>query len=154
MLMLAAAMVTGCTTTIALDPAPAANDPRCANVSVRLPDTIEGLKRQWTDAQATASWGNKAAILRCGVEAPSQTTLQCVTIKGVDWTVDATNSPQLRLTTSGRTPAAEAIVDTRVLSADKVAAALASTLQQLPATTAGCGTPTPTPSPADGQKSQ
>ncbi len=124
-------------------------------MSVRLPDTIDGLKRQWTDAQATAAWGNKAAILRCGVEAPpSQTTLQCVIIKGVDWTVDATNSPQLRLTTSGRTPAAEAIVDTRVLSADKVAAALASTLQQLPATTTGCATSTPTPSPADGQKSQ
>ncbi|MGV9768663.1 DUF3515 family protein [Microbacterium sp. NPDC003461] len=131
----------GCAATVTVQPAASANDPRCADVSVRVPDTIDDLPRRWTDAQATAAWGDPTAVVfSCGLEPPAPTTLQCVTIGGVDWIVDETDTPNLRLTTYGRQPAAQAYVDTTVISADQVLGALAGAVQQLP-TTGACTAP-------------
>lgn len=113
--------VTGCSTTIALEPADHADDPGCAEVMVRLPDTLSGEDREWTDAQATAAWGSPTSvIMRCGVEPPGPTTLQCVSFGGVDWIVDTEDSPNFRLTTYGREPAVQMYVDTSVVTADSV----------------------------------
>ena len=72
--------LTGCTSTVSLEPAPDANDPACAEVTVRLPDDLAGQSRRWTDAQATGAWGEPAAVLlTCGVEPPGPTTLPCQT---------------------------------------------------------------------------
>lgn len=131
----ASAALAGCSPTVALNPAENANAPECAEVTVRLPDVIEDLALRTTDAQATAAWGEPTAvILTCGVEPPRPTTLQCVTIGAVDWIVDDSDLPNLRLTTYGRQPAAQAYVDTSRLSADAALGALASAVQKLPKT--------------------
>ena len=53
-------VLTSCAPTIHLEPAANANDPLCAEVTVRLPDSIGDQARVWTDAQATAAWGTEA----------------------------------------------------------------------------------------------
>ncbi|MFT4235496.1 MAG: DUF3515 family protein [Microbacterium sp.] len=136
LLVLAGAVLTGCTPTIHLEPAANANDPLCADVSVRLPDAVGDLTRVWTDAQATAAWGKPTTVIfTCGLEEPAPSTLTCVTIKSVDWLIDDTDYPNLRMTTYGRSPAAQAYVDTTVISGDDALAALASAVSELPKTT-------------------
>jgi hypothetical protein len=104
----AAIAVSGCAATVSMTPAAASNDPACADVIVRLPDQVDGKDRRWTDAQATAAWGDPAAVLlTCGVTPPGPTTLRCETVSGVDWVIDESDAPHYRVTTFGRTPAVE-----------------------------------------------
>lgn len=133
--------LSGCASTVALKPAPAANAPECADVTVRLPAAVGEFSSRTTDAQATAAWGEPTVVVfTCGLEPPSPTALQCVTINSVDWIVDEEASPYLRLTTYGRQPAAQAYVDTTRLSADAALQALAPAVQMLPKTSA-CSAP-------------
>lgn len=106
----------GCTSTVSLSPAEDAGDPRCAAVMTSLVSlsggTLDGQARRWTDAQSTAAWGNPATILlSCGVTPPGPTTLKCVSLGGIDWIVDSSRSPRLRITTFGRTPAVQVYLD-------------------------------------------
>ncbi|WP_240423905.1 DUF3515 family protein [Microbacterium halotolerans] len=133
----AATALAGCAHTVALEPQPQANDPLCAEVSVRLPDTIGDQARRWTDAQATAAWGDDSGtsiIFACGKEPPAPSTLQCVTIGGVDWIVDESEQPNLLMTTYGRSPAAEIYVDTTKISSNEALQAVTTSAQQLPST--------------------
>lgn len=115
------ASLTGCATTVSLEPAPDANNPACADVTVRLPDTIDGEKRRWTHAQATGAWGDPSAvILACGVTPPGPTEARCITVGGVDWIVDESEAPRYRVTTYGREPAVEVLVDNEVVSSNAV----------------------------------
>jgi hypothetical protein len=99
----------GCSTTVSLQPAPDANDPACAQIMVRLPATLAGQSRVWTDAQSTAAWGTPTRIIMaCGVTPPGPSTLKCVSLGGVDWLVDESDEPNFRITTFGRTPAVQA----------------------------------------------
>ncbi|WP_164233688.1 DUF3515 family protein [Microbacterium hydrocarbonoxydans] len=100
-------VLSGCSTTIHLEPAADANDPHCAAVSVLLPDAIGDLDRVWTDAQATGAWGEPTVVLRCGVEPPAPQTLECVTLGGVDWLVLDQEDERQRLVSFGRDPAVE-----------------------------------------------
>lgn len=137
LVVLGAVAMGGCAQTVHLEPQPEANDPLCAEVSVRLPDAIGAQQRHWTDAQATAAWGDDegtSTIFACGKEPPAPSTLQCVSIGGVDWVVDESEFPHLRMTTYGRTPAAEVYVDTERLSSNEVLAAVGTAAQQLPQT--------------------
>lgn len=99
--------LTGCSTTVHVEPAPDADAPRCADVSVLLPDTVAGFDRIWTDAQATGAWGDPTIVLRCGVEPPAPSALVCTTLGGVDWLVLAQEENRQRLVTYGREPAVE-----------------------------------------------
>ncbi|GGD37081.1 hypothetical protein GCM10010915_17340 [Microbacterium faecale] len=131
-----ALVAAGCTPTVHLEPAAHANDPRCADVTVRVPDAIADFDRVWTDAQATAAWGDPSAVLfTCGLEPPGPSTLQCVSIGGVDWIVDDSDFPNLRLTTYGRTPAAQAYVDTEAVSSNDVLSSLSNAVATLPENT-------------------
>lgn len=116
--------VTGCSSTVALKPAPDANNPACAEVTVRLPDAIGELDRRWTDAQATGAYGDPTGVIvACGVEVPGPTAaLQCVTLEGVDWLVDESQAPKMRMTTYGRDPAVQVFVDTTIIGANEVLA--------------------------------
>jgi len=132
-LVVLAGLLAGCSSTVTLEPAALANDPRCADVIVRLPSTVDGQARRWTDAQATGAWGDPSAVLlTCGLEPPGPSTLRCITVSGVDWLVDETESPRFRLTTYGRTPAVELYVDNTLVSPNNVLAALAGSVGQLP----------------------
>lgn len=132
-LVVLAGVLTGCSSSVTLEPAALSNDPRCADVIVRLPSTVDGQERRWTDAQATGAWGDPSAVLlTCGLEPPGPSTLRCITVSGVDWLVDETESPRFRLTTYGRSPAVELYVDNTVVSPNDVLAALAGSVGQLP----------------------
>lgn len=121
-LALAGAALAGCAGTVSLQPAAHAGDPLCAAVNVRLPGTVAGQDRRWTDAQATAAWGSPTAIiLTCGVEEPGPSTLRCETVEGVDWLIDESRGDEdlYTFTTFGRTPAVEVFLDFEVVgSAD------------------------------------
>jgi hypothetical protein len=98
------------------------DDAACAEVSVRLPDTVDGQSRIWTDAQATGAWGNdgSAILLRCGVTPPGPTEAKCITLGGVDWIVDETQAPKYLVTTYGREPAVEVFIDNETVSPNEV----------------------------------
>ena len=133
--------LSGCSGTVSLAAAPGANDPLCADVVVRLPSSVDGQGRRWTDAQATGAWGDPAAVLlTCGVTPPGPSTLRCITVGGVDWLVDESESPRFRLTTYGRTPAVELYVDNRKVSPNNVLDDLRNAVGQLPES-AACTAP-------------
>ncbi|MGV1035148.1 MAG: DUF3515 family protein [Microbacteriaceae bacterium] len=121
--------LSACAGTIAMQPAPSAAAVDCAQVTVRLPDSIGGSKdslgnpnsqeldRRETNAQATGAWGDPASVLLwCGVADPGPSTLPCVTIGGVDWIVDDADAPKYRFTTFGRVPAVSIVVDSDAVS--------------------------------------
>ncbi|KQR85758.1 DUF3515 family protein [Microbacterium sp. Leaf179] len=158
-LLAAVALLPGlaaCSTTVPMQPAKLANDAACAEVVSRLPASISGQDRRWTDAQATGAWGDPAAILMtCGLEAPGPSTLPCRSFDGVDWIVDESQADQNRytLTTFGRQPAVQVFLDYDIASSGDVAQALGPLIRQyLPATGSVCtsvsdATPSPTPTP-------
>ncbi|WP_345802827.1 DUF3515 family protein [Microbacterium sp. AZCO] len=132
-LLVATAALAGCSSTVSLQAAPDANDPRCADVTVRLPQTVDGQQRRWTDAQATGAWGDPASVLlTCGVEPPGPSTLRCITVGGVDWLVDESESPHYRLTTYGRTPAVQLYIDNQAVSPNNVLDDVRLAVSQLP----------------------
>lgn len=144
-LVAAAALVTGltaCTTTVSMEPAQLANDPACAEVISRLPQTIAGQEKRWTDAQATGAWGSPASVLlTCGLEEPGPSTLPCRDFEGVDWLVDESQAADERytLTTFGRSPALQVFIDYAEVSSADVAQALGPLVRDyLPATGAEC----------------
>jgi hypothetical protein len=132
-ILLAGACLTGCSSTVSLQPAANANDPSCAAVSVRLPDSVDGQQRRWTDAQATAAWGDPASvILTCGVPELGPTTLPCTPVNGVDWVIDESDAPRYRVTTFDRTPAVEVYLDNDVVSSAQVLDRLSQVVTVLP----------------------
>jgi hypothetical protein len=107
--------LTACTPTVRLEPAEMANTVACANMMVRLPDRVDDLERRRVDAQSTAAWGVPTAVLvRCGVSRPGPSALPCVTVDGVDWLIDDSDSPRFVFTTFGLDPATEVIVDSEL----------------------------------------
>lgn len=140
MLVLTAAVaLAGCTTTVSMEPAPGANDPACAEISVLLPGTLDGQDRRWTDAQATGAWGDPSAVLfTCGLEPPGPTTLPCQTVNGVDWIIDESAAPNYRVTSFGREPAVEIYLDNDVVGSAEVLDRLSLIVSRLPETGATC----------------
>lgn len=114
--ILAAGTLSGCSPIVAMQPADDANNPDCAAVIVRLPDTVGGLERRQTDAQSTAAWGEPdAVLLRCGVTVPAASELPCID-KGIFWLRDDSAETFWRFTTFGRDPAIDVVVDRDIAS--------------------------------------
>lgn len=125
----------GCAATVSLQPAELANDPNCAEVSVRLPDAIGDQLRRTTDAQATAAYGEPTSVIvRCGLPEVNVSSLACVTTSDVDWLVDPADAPKYRFVSFGRSPATEVIVDSSKVTGVTTLDALASAIKSLPAT--------------------
>jgi len=148
-----------CAPAVPLTPAPDATNPDCADVIVRLPDTVGGLEKRVTDAQATGAWGNPASVLlRCGVEVPGPSTLLCVTLRGVDWLRDDSGAPNYVFTSYGRDPAVQVIINGNEASGTEALIDLSNAVGTIPATRACTNpddvldfpeaTPSPSPSPA------
>ena len=118
-----------------MKPAEDSNNPECANVTVRLPETGSALTKRETNAQATGAWGTPAAVLlTCGVEVPGPTTLPCVSINDVDWIEDDSQAPLYRYTTYGRTPAVEVVIDSEAVSGTTTLVDLGPAVSVLPKT--------------------
>lgn len=127
--------LSACAPTVNLEAAPLANDPACAEVIVRLPDVLAEQTKRLSNAQATAAWGNPAAvILRCGLEPLPVSSLTCVTAGDIDWLVDDSAAPSFRFITFGRSPATEVIVDSRAVAGVTVLEELAGAVQNIEAT--------------------
>ncbi|WP_158863633.1 DUF3515 family protein [Leifsonia sp. AG29] len=151
--------LSGCAPTVTLDPGAQANDPGCAEISVRLPDTVADKAKRETDAQATGAWGDPAAvILRCGVPPIGPTTKPCIDVNGIDWVLMTDPAAKtIVYQTFGRRPATEVIIDHVAGVSDasvlpEFSSAIATVkqtqkcLSTLDTTGGGAGTPTPTPS--------
>ncbi|MEZ3161518.1 DUF3515 family protein [Microbacterium sp. BWT-B31] len=137
--------LTACSSTVAMQPAEGANDPACADVTVRLPGAVDGQARRWTDAQATGAWGDPAAVLlTCGLEPPGPSTMRCITVGGVDWLVDDSDAPRFTLTSYGRTPAVQVYLDNEIVSPNGALDDLSRAVGVLPTTTA-CTNPESVP---------
>lgn len=104
-------LLSACSQTVHMEPAKYADDPMCAAVSVRVPETLVGEERRWTDAQATAAWGNPASVLlRCGVPPQGPSELPCYQLGGVDWLAYEQEADLQRAITFGRDPAVEVVI--------------------------------------------
>ena len=123
----AALALAACAPSVAVQAAPDATDPVCADVVLATPDELdEGLRRIDTTAQATTAWGSRTAaiVLRCGVQPPGPTTEHCQTVEtpggpSIDWVVVASdpqdeNASDWTFTTYGRVPAVEVFVPAAV----------------------------------------
>ncbi|MFM2321251.1 MAG: hypothetical protein RL612_398 [Actinomycetota bacterium] len=126
--------LSGCTATVSLDPAADANNPACADVVVRLPDSIDALDKRQTNSQSTAAWGEPTGVIfRCGLPPVTVSKLTCVTTSDIDWLVDDSNKPSYRFVTFARTPAIEVIVDSTKVSGVTALDELASAVGHIPA---------------------
>jgi hypothetical protein len=134
MLTVGVTLLTGCAPTVVLDPAADANNPECAEIIVRLPDTLADQPKRSVNAQSTAAWGEPVAvILRCGLEPVEVSALPCVSASEVDWLVDDSNSPSFRFVTYARSPATEVIIDSTVVAGVTVLEQLAASVGVLEA---------------------
>lgn len=107
-----AAGLTGCSPVVSMAPAAEhANDPGCAEVTVRLPETISSYELRQTDAQGAAAWGDPTVVLLyCGVPVPEVSELPCVEIAGIYWLREEVDAG-FAFTTYGRDPAVRVVVD-------------------------------------------
>lgn len=130
-----AGSLSGCTAGVSLEAAADSNNPACAEISVRLPDSVADQTKRVTDAQATGAWGNPTSvILRCGLPAVDVSTLPCVTASGVDWLVDNSKKPSYRFISFGRKPATEVIVDSTKVAGVSALSDLSAAVQSIEAT--------------------
>ncbi|RLQ85833.1 DUF3515 domain-containing protein [Mycetocola zhadangensis] len=138
--------VTGCSQAVSLSPAADANNPACADVMVRLPDTVADKPKRETNAQSTGAWGNPSAvIMHCGVAVPGPTTDTCISLNGVDWIADESDAENdtYRYTTYGREPAVEVVInadaETGGVSGTTALIDLTGAVSVIPTTTACVG---------------
>jgi hypothetical protein len=126
---LSLSLLTACAPTVVLDPAADANNPECAEIIVRLPDSLADQQKRTVNAQSTAAWGEPVAvILRCGLEPVEVSPLPCVSASDVDWLIDDTNAPSFRFISYARTPATEVIIDSTVVAGITVLEQLAGSV--------------------------
>ena len=125
--------LTGCAGEVPMDAAGNSNDPACADVTVRLPQTVAKLDKRSTNAQATGAWGDPAGVLlRCGIEPSGPTTAECVNVNGVDWIIDREHAPMYRFEAYGRYPGVEVIVNSELASGTEAVVDLGAVVQYLP----------------------
>ena len=131
---LAIVPLAGCSPTVPLEAAPEANTVACAEISVRLPQTIGELDRRSTNAQATAAWGEPTAVIyRCGLPDLGPSDLPCFDVDGVDWLLDESEAPQYVFTSYGRTPTTEVIVDVTYIAGADAVRAISGAVAAVPA---------------------
>ena len=136
---LAATLLSACAPTVRLEAAEAANDPECANMMVRFPETLAQLPRRSVNAQSTAAWGDPVAVIvRCGLALPDPSVLPCVTVDGVDWLIDESGRPSYVFRSYGLDPSTEVIVDSSVVSGTEVLRELAYPVGSQSAPVAQC----------------
>lgn len=126
-------VLTACSPVVDVAPAKDAANAACAPMMLALPDSIGEAKLRKTNSQGTAAWGDPSlVVLRCGVNVPGPTTDRCVSVNDVDWVIKEGN-PVWTLTTFGREPATEILMDPNKISSATVLAELASPVSKIKA---------------------
>lgn len=127
-------VLSGCAPAVDVPAAADAANPACAPMMVALPDAIGDAALRKTNSQATAAWGDPSqVILRCGVNVPGPTTDRCVSVNDVDWVIKEGN-PVWTLTTFGRDPATEVLMDPDKISSATVLADVSAAAVKIKAT--------------------
>ncbi len=123
--------VSACASTANVDAAPYAADPECAEVMLALPEAIGDHQVRETNAQGTAVWGDPMAVIaRCGVEPPGPSTEHCVSADGVDW-LSVEEDENWRLTSYGREPAVEVILDIEQVASSTAMTAMSGAVENI-----------------------
>ncbi|UZX03735.1 DUF3515 domain-containing protein [Arthrobacter sp. CDRTa11] len=131
---LAGSALTACSPVVDVTAAKDAANPACAPMMVALPDSIGDAGLRKTNSQATAAWGDPSVVvLRCGVNVPGPTTDRCVSVNGIDWVIKE-GDPVYTLTTFGREPATEILLDPEKIPSATVLADLSGAAGKIPAT--------------------
>lgn len=129
---LASLALVACSPVIDVTPAKDSANAACAPMMVALPDSIGEAKLRKTNSQGTAAWGDPSVvILRCGVNVPGPTTDRCVSVNGIDWVIKEGN-PVWTLTTFGREPATEILLDPDKINSATVLADLSASASKIP----------------------
>ncbi|GAB2910806.1 MULTISPECIES: DUF3515 family protein [Streptomyces] len=112
--------------------APQAKGAICRDLAEGYPDKIGGHEKTATSPGA-AVYGDNVITLRCGLPEMLPTTDMCVTVNGVDWVLKNSGQGEgdKTITTFGRKPAAEAVIDPEVPS-DVALVELAAAVKNLP----------------------
>ena len=127
-------LLSACSPAVDVAPAKDAANAACAPMMLALPDSIGEAKLRKTNSQATAAWGDPSlVVLRCGVNVPGPTTDRCVSVNGVDWVIKE-GHPVWTLTTFGREPATEILMDPDKISSATVLAELGNAAAKVKAT--------------------
>ncbi|MCO4238665.1 DUF3515 family protein [Pseudarthrobacter raffinosi] len=130
---IAGGVLSACAPAVDVTAAADAANPACAPMMVALPDAIGDADLRKTNSQATAAWGDPSqVILRCGVNVPGPTTDRCVSVNGIDWVIKE-GDPVWTLTTFGREPATEILMDPEKISSATVLADLSASAGKIPA---------------------
>lgn len=120
-----AVLVTGCGSTAAVEAAPHAADPLCAEIMLSMPDSIADFDLRETTSQGTAAFGEPSAVVvRCGVEPPGPSPDHCVNADGVDW-LAVEREDDWQLISYGRDPAIEVLLDVERVASSTAMVALA-----------------------------
>ncbi|MUN61842.1 DUF3515 family protein [Kocuria sediminis] len=134
-----AAVLTGCTPAVTVDPAENAADPGCAPAMLAMPETIGEHEQRETTSQATTAYGEPTAVVvRCGVTPPGPTTDPCSSVNDVDWLIrqggaDGEDGDTWTATTYGRDPAVEVVFDSTAVASSTLLVELGSAVEQIPA---------------------
>ncbi len=83
------------------------------------------------DSPSLAVWGDPAIIARCGLAPLTPTTLECVTVDGVDWVVRSLSDGTAAVT-YGTDPAIEVLVPTSYGPAPLQLPAFGAAARELP----------------------
>lgn len=112
--------------------APQAESAVCRDLAAGYPDKIGGHEKTATSPGA-AVYGDHVITLRCGLPEMLPTTDLCVTADGVDWVLKDSGQGEgdKTITTFGRKPAAQAVIDPEVPS-DVALVELAAAVKNLP----------------------
>ena len=130
-----AVVLTGCGSTVTVDPAPDAANPDCAPVMLAMPDEVSGMEQRETSSQGTTAYGDPSAmIVRCGVAEPGPTTEPCTDVSGVDWLISQVpgQENQWRAVTYGRSPAVEVLFDGQRVPSSTALVDTGSAVQSIP----------------------
>ena len=132
--LVALAVLSGCASAVPMHAAPDAVNILCAEVVVRLPETVGDAERRETNAQGTGAWGTPAqALLQCGVEADDAALLECRTFNEVDWLIDPSDEELVTATSFGRDPAIRVAIDKDIIGPGVILDDLAFAVSVIPA---------------------
>jgi hypothetical protein len=139
LLLLAAALLAGCSRGVPVTVPGRGTDPVCAKAAAAWPASVSGRETVATDPvdPAVHAWGDPAIVARCGVAAPGPTTDECLTVNGVDW-VATPLSDGTRFVTYGRDPALEVLVPRSDVPEGSLLPVFTAAAQALPETGRHC----------------
>ena len=147
---LAAFGLTGCVQAVPLQAAPQGTSVACAGIvaSVSQIDSLSDQALRQTDAQGTAAWGAGPAVtLRCGVQAGISAD-PCITVGGVDWQYHTAAKHYTVVTTYGRAPATQLVIDADTLTSEDVLPSISDVISNETVATRHCTAQAPEPSVA------